>query len=577
MAQHYFTSTRARRRLTIAGATALIAHLCLFGMGWKILQTLSTPSNENRALVLTIEPSNEDGVTPNEANSEDTINDAKLGAASGMQATQAPSTLSQQTSVAFPKPTFEIEPELKLEPDSEEEFAGLETAAEPQEKSVTQELLPSVTSQELSSAEIEATTAPLETDLLTANEGAIAIVDTLKKIDELAPETVQVPQEQNRMVQETVQKWIQNLDDIDQVDDTFSWQHKGQTFVAKFSHRPASTNMDHDEIVVEVRTEQNGQALLTELSLKKLAFSNFAQFIHRWDPNVKMHKDEMDGRFHSNSQILVDFDRKTRPIFHGKVTTASYRVNYEQFARRNTRMDIFRGGLETGVKKIHMPRPQMDFVGEFDEEGSESLIFTEDTRIYFHETGALSWIAINPKPEAGKPTYGFVEWSDAPMYLLAEKGATLFVSGTVKGKVMVYSPTRIVIEDDLVVNSLADNDMLGLVSGKDVVIARQEFTGLGDLHINASIYARRRFVVRDFSKPFSGTLKILGSVSAGSVSATQPRYATKISFDKRFEHIRPPGFPTTDRYEIASADLDWSVTDDDIDAEASGGATALPN
>jgi hypothetical protein len=289
-----------------------------------------------------------------------------------------------------------------------------------------------------------------------------------------------------------------------------------------------------------------------------------------------MHKDEMDGRFHSNSQILVDFDRKTRPIFHGKVTTASYRINYEQFARRNTREDIFRGGLETGVKRIHMPRPQMEFVGELSDADADSVTFADDTRIYFHETGALSWIKLKADPELDEPTYGYVSWGDAPMYLLAEKGATLFVSGTVKGKVMVYSPTRIVIEDDLTVNSLQDNDMLGLVSGKDVVIAKQKYTGLGDLHIHASIYARRRFVVRDFSKPFAGTLKILGSVSAGSVSATQPRYATKISFDKRFETVRPPGFPTTDRYEIASSDLDWAVSDDPTESKTSR-AAALPN
>ena len=48
----------------------------------------------------------------------------------------------------------------------------------------------------------------------------------------------------------------------------------------------------------------------------------------------------------------------------------------------------------------------------------------------------------------------------------------------------------------------------------------------------------------------SGTLMIYGSVAAGSVSATEPRFATRIEFDNRLTTMRAPGFPLSDRYEL---------------------------
>ncbi len=54
-------------------------------------------------------------------------------------------------------------------------------------------------------------------------------------------------------------------------------------------------------------------------------------------------------------------------------------------------------------------------------------------------------------------------------------------------------------------------------------------------------------------------LYLYGSLSAGSISATEPRYHTKIQFDHRLEDLRPPGFPVTDQYEVESWDAVWSV------------------
>ena len=139
----------------------------------------------------------------------------------------------------------------------------------------------------------------------------------------------------------------------------------------------------------------------------------------------------------------------------------------------------------------------------------------------------------------------------------------MHVQGTVNGAVLVYSPRNIVIENDLVyaadpeVNPESD-DYLGLVSGRFVRIANAQTTGEGDLLIHASIYAKRRFSVGRFRSRNDGALVIYGSLTAGSISATEPRYSTKILFDPRLEEVRVPSFPMTDRYEILAGDSTWA-------------------
>ncbi len=63
--------------------------------------------------------------------------------------------------------------------------------------------------------------------------------------------------------------------------------------------------------------------------------------------------------------------------------------------------------------------------------------------------------------------------------------------------------------------------------------------------------------MRDIDYSRAATLRIYGSVAAGSLSASEPRYATEIEYDQRFERRRPPGFPFTSRYEAAQWDGQW--------------------
>jgi hypothetical protein len=152
-------------------------------------------------------------------------------------------------------------------------------------------------------------------------------------------------------------------------------------------------------------------------------------------------------------------------------------------------------------------------------------------------------------------------------YLLGLENATLQIKGTVRGKVLVYSKRDLVIEDDVRYAGGRDgDDYLGLVSELDVEIAAPEITGPGDFVVEGSIYALRRFAVRDFRSRRSGTLAIYGSVTAGSITATEPRFATKIEFDRRLTKARPPSFPLTDRYELESWNGEWRVDEPAIEA-----------
>ena len=85
---------------------------------------------------------------------------------------------------------------------------------------------------------------------------------------------------------------------------------------------------------------------------------------------------------------------------------------------------------------------------------------------------------------------------------------------------------KIIIEDDILYahypyTFLTAGDYLGLVSDKDIEIAPPDITGPGDLLINASIYARRRFIVKHYSVKQNAMLFIYGSLTAGSMSADE--------------------------------------------------------
>ncbi|MEM7360823.1 MAG: hypothetical protein AAF431_17165 [Pseudomonadota bacterium] len=578
-----------QRRLLIAATAAFTAHLLLMIFGHWGIEFISIPSKEERPLVLTLETTPQDGVKRSQNPADETLNEVRKGEAASIandqrqnQITSAPEpglelvSETQATEQTVPEETItdpvpenieatESEPEPGPVETEATEYPPIETIAAQSEPEASVETEFEVTAESLvtnTSQESAVPKAPTQ-DILTASQGAVQLPSFQESPQIESVAKISVTAEQKKMLNRKITKAIEKMIKRELVTESLSWQSRGQVYEAKLSHEPASGEMDLDEIRVEVITEENGNRLSTEMRMKKLAFSNFAQFVHRWSPNVQIHDDVMDGRFHSNTEINLDYDRKAMSVFHGKVTTSSRSINVERSSAGYKRKNVFRGGLETGVRRINMPKPQHLFEAPAEQNASSEVVFEQDTRILFRADGYYLHQAMDA---VGPPRLRSI--GDQPLYLIAAEGVSLHISGTLKGKVLVYSPHRIVIEGNLryqnqenLDSSYADEDgdILGLVSGRDIVIAEPEVTGPGDLTINASIYARRRFLVKDYQDKNKGTLHLNGSLSVGTLSATEPRYATRIVFDRRLENLRPPGYPVTDRYELAMYDRDWTT------------------
>ena len=107
------------------------------------------------------------------------------------------------------------------------------------------------------------------------------------------------------MLSRNMQHVAQELLDTNTTAKTISWQEKGQQYSARVMRQPAADSTGLEQVIAEVTTSKDGKRMKTRLSLKRLAFSHFTQLVNNWDPNIMLHDDVIDGRFHSNSEISV--------------------------------------------------------------------------------------------------------------------------------------------------------------------------------------------------------------------------------------------------------------------------------
>ena len=375
-------------------------------------------------------------------------------------------------------------------------------------------------------------------------------------------EVASIPTSQRAMLERQINKKMRVFEGTDINQTTLSWQHEGKLYTALLERHPAVGNTDIERVTVQISTDEKGKRLRTQMQMKRLAFSHFTQLVDHWDTEVQLHDDQISGRFHSNSEIMLGYDRKVAPKFLGKVTTSARGFAVADTVGFKRRDEMFRAGFETGVRRISLPDRFLPATSG--ENASNAVIrrFPDDTRIVFFSDGTYSWKRAGTHEEEKIETLS----SDAPTYFIGDRKATLYVRGIIRGAVLVYSPERVVVEGSLVYAEnprakLNASDYLGLASDGIVEIARPKVTGPGDIEIDAAIYARTRFVVTDEHVPEYATLFIYGNLTAGSLTATEPRYATKLEFDRRFETLRPPGFPMTNRYEIESWDEHWTLED----------------
>ena len=416
-------------------------------------------------------------------------------------------------------------------------------------------------------ADAEPTEEPV---LTTTGESSTTVAMDDPDLHETPP--APVPETEQVMLTRNVTQLAQKLLDSNMTKSQLTWQQDGREYSARVIRRPAADSTGLEQVIAEVTTNKDGKRMKTHLSLKRLAFSHFTQLVNFWDPHIQLHDDVIEGRFHSNTEIGLAFTQGVEPRFFGKVTTAAAHLTLDEYNTRAKKKNVFQGGTETKVERVTLPRDMPDVING-GEQGDRQL-FAGDTRIIFNSDGSFVWRLAN-----GDGPLQRAESSQRPRYLIADKNSKLFVRGTVAGIFTVYSPEDIEIEGDLTYandprETLMSRDFLALIAGRDMRVAGTQVTGDGDLHIQAAMFARRRFIIESADRGKVGKLLILGSLTAGTILETEPRYATKLDFDKRFEYLRPAAFPMTRRYEVDSWDQDWQEVENNDPPAAPGLASS---
>ncbi len=535
-------------RLSIAMALSTAIHLALFVVADLLLGDDALPPQPRTPLLVQIEKPPEPGDEGRESGAV-TLEKSKVGDQEKARlASRASETMSQKLT-AMPMVIAEERVRHELRP------AHAATRAD--KTSVVVRDTVETETRNLSATNSEQVASP---DVITAaRSGAPHLIVGAPKTEAPARAKSALTQKQLNMLNRKVKEWSENPEIMPSDPSGLTWEYNGQEYFAKFTQLPAADAMAIQRVSVEISTEEDGKRFSSEVLLKRLAFSNFAQFVNRWDPDVEIHNDELEGRFHSNTRINLTYDRKVTPRFLGKVTTAARKIRFTTARVAGKPEQIFQGGLETGVRAIRLPKHFLPSPEEANAVGNQMQTFENHTRITFDADGSFLWQAIDANAEPRRVTM-----SGNTTYLIAEDKVRLHVKGEVNGKVLVYSPERIVIEGDLVYADDPEvapesDDYLGLVSDKNVDIAPPRVTGPGDLSIHAAIYAKRRFAVKRYRSREQGLLYLYGSLSVGSLSATEPRFSTRIRFDPRLEALRPPGFPMTNRYEVETWDEAWNA------------------
>jgi hypothetical protein len=457
----------------------------------------------------------------------------------------------EYTEAALPKPAPEPVQPVVDDPGTSEETIASDTVAAnvPMPEQVPDVMPEEIPQPQAQVADLEASGAVLTT---TGTSGLTVPLVAEPRPD--APVTL-VPQPEKAMITKNMTQLAQKLLDTNMTNSEITWSEAGHQYTARVLRQPAADSTGLEQVIAEIVTDRDGKRMKTRLSMKRLAFSHFTQLVNFWDPNIRLHDDVIDGRFHSNTEIGLAFSGGVEPRFFGKVTTSASSMTYDGFTSRRRNQQVFQGGVETKTERVTLPRDMPDVVNGGGE--NDRRVFDTDTRIIFNADGTYVWRAAN-----GEGPLERADASDHPRYLIGDKGAKLYVSGTVAGIFTVYSPSTIEIENDLVYSkdprdTVISRDFLALISGRDIKVASPQITGSGDLHVHAAMFARRRFMIESVANGRPGTLFILGSLTAGTILETEPRYATKMDYDKRFEYLRPASFPMTRRYEVDSWDADW--------------------
>src|SRR5205823_9082592 len=155
--------------------------------------------------------------------------------------------------------------------------------------------------------------APVTPVASVASVAPVAPVTPVTPVAPVAPVAppagIDIPAVQRSVLTRWVTQAAEKLRDVNLRQARLSLMHEGRQYVALLERQPAADSMDLERMTVEITTEENGRRLRTQLQMKRLAFSHFAQLVDRPDPEVQFHDDEIVSRFHRNSPIEAGYVR----------------------------------------------------------------------------------------------------------------------------------------------------------------------------------------------------------------------------------------------------------------------------
>ncbi len=276
--------------------------------------------------------------------------------------------------------------------------------------------------------------------------------------------------------------------------------------------------------------------------------------------------DLIEGPLHSNDQISITGS----PVFKGKVTSSA-----SSFNRGGSFNPDFQQGYHLGVPQVRFPNLQNIIDNYMLENGNSSPLtidarFNRDAKITFRQDGTFIYSVWR------------YNWWGQKIYLVKDQvvnigslnGMLLVkgdvrIKGVMKGQLTLVATDNVYIMDDLVyANSDANgkpdpnsNDMLGLVSTKNIIVADTQ-PNRDNVRINGALLALgTSFTVQHYySGSPRGYLTLYGSLSqkvrgpVGTFNSwgIQSGYSKDYHYDTRFARISPPYFPITGQYEVYS-------------------------
>lgn len=367
--------------------------------------------------------------------------------------------------------------------------------------------------------------------------------------------------------------------------------------------KPAPNNDDRDfqiwKVVSTGRYQDATRVLEGYLEIE--SFSKYAYFTNQ-DVSSSgtvinfANQDCLTGHTHTNGYFTIS----GQPQFSNRVTSAnyygynsrnndpwfnvsdySYRMNGSSASRTYDPSKFYHpsnGSYQTDKPRALDESPNFSFAGgqtaiplPIDAGDAKTAAKAEGTyydknyyKVIFDENGTAKIY------EAYSDYNGRIYYPSTPTYTQSSKkdpGLTLYfkgqveVQGTVQGRVTLASGSKINITGDLVYKD-STQDVLGLISSGDIMVATSQSSASRDRYIHAVMMALQgSFYVQNYNNSYigrGGKLHIYGgvvqsargAVGTGTVQSISTGYAKDYVYDQKLRTRPPLNFPTTGRLKL---------------------------